>query len=418
VAACGALRGKKRRVVDSTVVDDAVARQDTVRLLIWQVHRVRGLLPGLAPWIDALPGRAWYADRLKPDIDWSSDQAKEDLVTVLVNDAAAIVERAEALVAAAQDEGADVETVRDQVGLLALLAGQDVEMAEGSTDVRPRWRIARKVAPDRVISVVDTQTRHVRKSRAAKRDGYKAHLMAEPDTGLVVAATASQGAGPQSSDAAVAAAMLTGPTPEPDDEHTATSQTTTSTSGLVAGVEQVAGDSAYCSAAMLATCDSLGIVPLVKPRPLRTAVDGGISIDDFAVDTDQDTVRCPGGFTVPRNSSGLADFTDHCHRCVLEPQCTKAPDGRKVKLGPEQLRARRHRADAADPAFQADYKQHRPMAERAIAWLVRPGRRTPYRGLTKTDAWIKRRAAAVNLKRLHTMGLTSTNGQWQLPATA
>jgi hypothetical protein len=44
----------------------------------------------------------------------------------------------------------------EAVALLALVAGQDVE-----PDQRPgRWRIARKVAQDRVISTVDPQARH------------------------------------------------------------------------------------------------------------------------------------------------------------------------------------------------------------------------------------------------------------------
>ena len=43
----------------------------------------------------------------------------------------------------------------DALGLLALVAGQDVEPAEDSDGTDGRWRIARKVAPDRVISTVD-----------------------------------------------------------------------------------------------------------------------------------------------------------------------------------------------------------------------------------------------------------------------
>jgi IS5 family transposase len=39
---------------------------------------------------------------------------------------------------------------------LALVAGQHVEPTEGSDGTDGRWRIARKVAPDRVISTVDT----------------------------------------------------------------------------------------------------------------------------------------------------------------------------------------------------------------------------------------------------------------------
>ena len=60
------------------------------------------------------------------------------------------------------------------------------------------WRIARKVAPDRVLSTVDPEARHTRKTNADKRDGYKAHIAAEPETGLVTecaltAATAPDG---------------------------------------------------------------------------------------------------------------------------------------------------------------------------------------------------------------------------------
>jgi hypothetical protein len=75
----------------------------------------------------------------------------------LVNDALAV------LAAVAYAEQAEA------VALLALVAGQDVEAGE-----RPgTFRIARRVARDRVISTVDPQARHTRKTSAARRDGYK-----------------------------------------------------------------------------------------------------------------------------------------------------------------------------------------------------------------------------------------------------
>src|SRR5207249_7185985 len=73
---------------------------------------------------------------------------------------------------------------RDAVGLLALVAGQDVEPGE----TPGTWRIAEKVAPDRVISTVDPEARHMHKSVSHYRDGYKAHLAVEPDTGIITAA--------------------------------------------------------------------------------------------------------------------------------------------------------------------------------------------------------------------------------------
>ena len=69
--------------------------------------------------------------------------------------------------------------------LLAVVAGQDVE---ADPKVPGRWRIARRVAKGRVISTVDPEARHARKSRSQRRDGYKAHICAEPDTGLITAA--------------------------------------------------------------------------------------------------------------------------------------------------------------------------------------------------------------------------------------
>ena len=96
----------------------------------------------------------------------------------------------------------------EAVGLLALVAGQDVEPAEGSDGTDGRWRIARKVAPERVISTVDPEARHAHKTRARHQDGYKAHVKVEPDTGLITGCALTPAAGPEHSDAAVGIELL------------------------------------------------------------------------------------------------------------------------------------------------------------------------------------------------------------------
>ena len=93
----------------------------------------------------------------------------------LVNDALVVL-------AAVADRGLEAEQA-EAVALLALVAGQDVEPGQQPGS----WRIARKVAKDRVISTVDPQARHAHKTTADKRDGYKAHIAAEPVSGLVTA---------------------------------------------------------------------------------------------------------------------------------------------------------------------------------------------------------------------------------------
>ena len=93
------------------------------------------------------------------------------------------------------------------VALLALVAGQDVEPAEGSDGRDGRWRIARKVAEDRVISVNDPEARHTRKSQHARRDGYRAHVAASPGTGIITDEKLTRAAGQDNTDPAVAGAV-------------------------------------------------------------------------------------------------------------------------------------------------------------------------------------------------------------------
>jgi len=48
VAQTGVLRGRQRRALDSTLLDDAVATQDTVTQLVAAIRRVRQLIPAAA----------------------------------------------------------------------------------------------------------------------------------------------------------------------------------------------------------------------------------------------------------------------------------------------------------------------------------------------------------------------------------
>nr|WP_307846818.1 transposase [Actinospica durhamensis] len=163
-----------------------------------------------------------------------------------------------------------------------------------------------------------------------------------------------------------------------------------------------------------------------KPAPLTTAVAGGFSLDDFAIDTTAGQVTCPAGHTVPLTApSGInlqrrAVFEQLCAGCELRERCTKAKRGRVLTIRPhhDQQTAARHMA-ATDPDWQAAYRRWRPPVERAVAWLVAGGnRRLRYRGTIANNTWIHTRAAALNLRTLINLGLTRTNGRWNLPTPA
>ncbi len=170
IAATGVLSGKTRRALDSTLLDDAVATQDTVTQLVAAIRRVRRVVVG-ASGVRLVAHD--YESAGKPLIAWDDEAARAELVNALVSDALHLLDACGDLDDA---EGAAATS------LLALVAGQDVEL-----DDEGRWLIVRGVAKDRVISVVDPEARHMRKSRAHYRDGYKAHLVVEPETRLITA---------------------------------------------------------------------------------------------------------------------------------------------------------------------------------------------------------------------------------------
>jgi Transposase domain (DUF772)/Transposase DDE domain len=392
VAQTGVLKGRRRRAVDSTVLADAVATQDTITQLIAAIRRVGRVVPGAAERIAAVCPGCDYAHPGKPQIAWDDPAAKDALVSALVNDA-------NALVAALEVQKLD-EQAASAVALLALVAGQDVEPAEGSDGMDGRWRIARKVAEDRVISTVDPETRHTRKSPENRRDGYRAHLAADPETGIITGEQLTRASGEDNSDAAVAGQFLAGEA---------------GGGGLPCAWY---GDSAYGTGDLRAAITAAGHRAVIKPGPLRPAVEGGFTIDDFIVDEDARTMTCPAGLTRPVSARRYVTFGAACRACPLRGRCTTARDGRSFNLHPHDAILRAARAAwAAQPALREDYKKYRPNIERAISQAAtRGGRRLKlrYTGVAKNNAWLKVRTAALNLRNLTGRGLGRRNGAWVL----
>jgi IS5 family transposase len=270
----GVLTGRTRRAIDSTVLDDAVARQDTITMLVTQIRRARRLIPELAEiWV-----REHNLEGSRPPCDWGDPADVDRLVSELVDDA-------NELVWAAEDLDLD-EAQADAVALLALVAGQDVEPGDGPG----RWRIARRTAPDRVISTIDPESRHTHKTNHAYRDGYKAHVAAEPDTGLV---TGFDLTGGNTSDAQTAPSLL-------DDEPDSI---------------EILGDSAYGTGDLRAHLRDRHMTAVIKPPPLRPAVEGGYTLDDFDIDETAGIVTCPAGIAVALTPARVAYFKSHCDSC-------------------------------------------------------------------------------------------------------
>jgi len=163
-----------KRVLDSTPLYDAVATMDTITLIR---SAIRGLLKVADSVLEAelrplITSGDDYASSAKPQIDWDDQAARQELIHSRARDGYAIL----AYLDSQKLEGA----LTDAAKLLATVLGQDLEQSEDGV-----FRIARRVAPDRVISIVDPDARHGHKTSARGFDGYKGSIALDPDSEII-----------------------------------------------------------------------------------------------------------------------------------------------------------------------------------------------------------------------------------------
>jgi len=415
----------RKRVLDSTPLYDAVATMDTVTLIR---SGIRGVLKAAGADLESelravIRRDDDYATAGKPVCDYGDRAARKQLVDALAKDGTAVL---------AVLDGRELDPAATQAGaLLASVLGQDLNIGTGGV-----FTIARRVAPDRVISTVDPQARHGRKTSAHRFDGYMGHIAIDPDAEVITATAVTAG---NTGDAASAVGLLAADIPDPgttDNTGDADATGEPTATGAVPdqgnddqgdGGQDVAaefqeaplavyGDAAYGAGALMADLEAAGAQIMTKVQP-PAAPGGRFPKDRFAVDTEAATVTCPADVVVPiraaKAGGGTAAFGAACSGCPLAAQCTTAKAGRVIRIGRYEAELVRARSTQADPAWRADYRATRPGVERKIGHLMRRrhgGRRARARGQTKVTADFSLLAAAVNLARFGVLGLTRASG--------
>jgi hypothetical protein len=396
----------RRRVLDSTPLYDAVATQDTVTMIR---SSIRGLLrvagDGLAAEVRGVLKRDDdYAAAGKPVCDWEDKAAREALVDALARDAYAVL--------ALLDGRALAGEVSEAAALIATVVGQDLEQTEDGT-----FRIARRVAPDRVISTVDPEARHGHKTEARGFDGYKGHIAIDPDAEIITAAAVTAA---NVGDGSVAKELLADViAPALNDERASVE------SSAVEGPAEpvidatakepieVLGDASYGTAEVLAHLEEAGAVANVKVQA-ATAPGGRFTKDAFKLDLNNDTVGCPAGHLVQirrrEDGSGLASFGLACKSCPLASSCSDAKEGRNIRVHKHERLLLEARTRQRSPAWRANYRATRPKVERKFAHLMRRrhgGRRARMRGTKPIRQDFLLLCAAANLHRLAQLELRS-----------
>lgn len=407
--AAGLLRGRVR-VLDSTPLLDAVATQDTVTQLRAAIRKLLSAA-GQAGDVDlaaavraALCRDDAYDTVGKPACDWDDRDAREALVDALVRDA-------NAALAACHDRPLAVG-VAEAAALLAVIAGQDTEPGPDGV-----FRIARKVAPDRVISTVDTQARHGHKSRARRFDGYKAHLAVDPDDELITAVAVTPG---NAADRDAVDELLAEEPAADDSDAADRADSDGEDDGHPGAPLTVMGDSAYADGATLARLGEAGFEVVAKVPPARNT--RGFAKDRFVIDLGAGTVTCPAGQAAPVTTTphggGAARFGVACAGCPLRGACTSAKKGRVITIHPHEAVLQEARTAQEDPVWQQRYRSQRPTVERKISHFTRRpwgGRKARTRGTARVLTDVITRAGAINLARLAALAVQTTPTGWAIP---
>ncbi len=379
--AAGLLPKRTLQVMDSSPMLGAAAVQDTYKLIRTALHKLVKAHGKRLP--TALRARLQgYVKTGKPKIDWQDAQARRQELTRLVADAELALQ-----VLPAAEERPVAAAAR---ALLEQVARQDVE-----PDAAGGMRLRQGVAKDRVLSTVDPESRHGRKSSTGRWDGYKKHVSVEPETELITAVAVTPANAPDGA-VALALALL--------EQQAAV--------GLAP--EEVVADMAYAGGALRAQAQALGegTTLITKAAPLPET--GYFTKADFAIDLAAGTVTCPAAAVAhfrfqPGHKTKAVFAVGTCASCSLASRCVRTPhQGRVITIHPyeDQLQAARGRR--AQPDFEALMRK-RPTVERKQAhWNDKGGRHSRYLGKRKTGLQALWSAAVVNLERLMVLGYAGT----------
>ena len=319
----------------------------------------------------------------KANIDWSNPTQRATHLQILVQDAEAVLDLAQA-----QSDNVDV---RATGWLLTKIMGDDL-----TQDDQGQAQLAQGTAPDRIISITDPEMRHGRKSSAVRFNGFKAAVSTEPSSELILDIAdlpASRGDRQQLLPVITRVEENAGVT-----------------------VATVIGDGAYGSGENRPACAAHLPEPVELVAPLAVPNDPAVDKSAFQIDLQAQTATCPQGYTVSAHpgpsSHDLPTLRfifprELCATCPLFERCVKSKTaGRTVGTHPYEVLLQAARAQQQTAEFKTRYRQRCPI-ERKQAELVQHGlRNTRFLGEPKRQLQRLWTGAAVNLKRLFRLAET------------
>ena len=379
-------RTRLSAAIDTTPVLGRGAVRDTYNVVSDGIRRVVDEACRLKGWerdevVEAEGLSRHFAASFKGslDLDWSDEKERRAVVGQLVADARVTLALAtRALRGYAKDAA---QALRKAQRLLAELLAQDID-EEPEDGGGPAIR--RGTAKDRIVSTTDPEMRHGHKSHSKGFEGYKAAIVAETESGVILATDVRAG---NVHDREGAADLVTQAVERSGQE-----------------LEEVLGDTAYGDLETRESITALGAEVVAKAPPGTRK--GMFDRRDFRVDSSRGVARCPAGKrSIRRNAVTGNDpgwqyvfSRKDCSPCPRRAQCTKSRAAARIlQITDKTEELWRLRKRQKTKRFRKRYRK-RVVVEHRIGRLVQLGiRQAKYFGKAKTGFQIALAATVANL---------------------
>jgi hypothetical protein len=308
------------------------------------------------------------------DIDWNDEDEQRTALKQLLDE----VSRLEGWVARRARKEAGVPPLKDALVLLRRVVEQDTE--PDPPDGRPR--IKEGVAPDRIISIGDTEMRHGRKSKTKRFDGYKRHITIA--NGLILGTAVEPANVPEYKPAP---RLL-----DAAERH--------------GNIEILDIDRGYLPSPAVEQKHRDGV--LINSRAWQVNKHAGLyTKQDFHIDLRRHRVVCPAGKTAQIFPSGAAWFSmTDCQRCPQKSCCTKA-DRRTIQIHRQEDLLIQLRRRSSSRTGRAELRKRVAVEHRLARVGAIQGDRARYRGARKNELDLNRAAAIANLHVLAALRTTA-----------
>ncbi len=305
------------------------------------------------------------------DINWNDPEQRDEALNVLVQQVTSLSDWLE------KKRLVLDEPLRPYIDAIAQVQKQDLETrADGSVQIQ------QGVAKDRRISVEDAEMRHGRKSKSKRFNGYKEHIAADLDSGLILA-------------------CATTPANQPEEEATPQLQEDMERQDIKIG--ELSIDRAYINSQLVDDVEQGDGVVLCKPWSGKNNRKNMFGKTDFKIDMRSNTITCPDGQVESFEPGQTVEFDPEvCGGCTLRSQCTYSASrrGRMVRIAEDEQRQHRLRKLQATPKGRAQLRRRTGIEHRLAHIAARKGPRARYLGTRKNLFDLRRAALIQNLETI------------------